>query len=126
MARLLWVATSNGVLFYWGLRFAPLSFGVLLCMVCLAGWILELSKRRLARAVNIGIPAILTCLMVSWVVGMPAIATFQHSQHLGEAYEGAFFILLLAGCPLCLAVITFLAYWLIDIEPSPSPTALGL
>src|ERR1700746_1138582 len=113
IVRLLWVATSNGLLFYWGLRFALnrrdglawLSFGIVLCILCLAGWILELRKYRIARVVNIGTPAALAGLMASSVVWLPLIAKFQHSQYVGEAYEGAGFMLLLAAYPLCLAII---------------------
>lgn len=134
IVRLLWVATSNGVLFYWGLRFARnrgdglawMSFGIVVCIVCLAGWILELRKYRIARVVNVGTPAALAVLMASSVIWLPLIAKFQHSQNMGEAYEGAAFMLLLAAYPLCLAIITFLAYWLIDIEPIPTATGLGL
>lgn len=93
---------------------------------CAAGIMFELRKQKIARAVNIGIPAILTGLMASSVVWLPIVAKLQHSEYPGEASVGAAFLLLFAGYPLCLATITFLAYWLIEIEPSATVTSFGL
>src|SRR6266481_2842259 len=112
MARLVWVLISNGLLFRWGLRlassradgFAWMLSGILLCSACVTGVIFELRKKKVARALNIGIPM---------------IAKLQHSQYPGEASEGAFFLLLFAAYPLCLAILTLVAYWLIEIEPGP-------
>jgi len=54
------------------------------------------------------------------------LARLQHDQYPGEASEGAAFLLLLAGYPICLAIITSVAYWLIEIEPNPTVTSLDL
>ncbi len=99
---------------------------MVLCSACLAGIVFEVRKREVARAWNIAIPTILAGLMISSVIWLPMVARLQHEQYPGEASEGAAFLLLFAGYPLILAVITFLAYWLIDIEPSPTITGLNL
>jgi hypothetical protein len=134
MTRLLWVVISNGLIFRWGLRvalsrtdgLASLLLGVLLCAACVTGAIFELRKKKVARNLNVGIPTILAGLMASSVLWLPMVAKLQHSQYPGEASEGAAFLLLFAGYPLCLAIITFMAYWLIEIDPSTTVTGLGL
>ena len=131
---MLWVAVSNGSLFFWGARFAASRrdglalqvLGTLLCFACLAGIVLEVRKRKVARTWNITIPAIVAGMMVSSVFWLPMLAKLQHYQYPGEASEGAAFLLLLAGYPICLAIITFVAYWLIEIEPNPTVTSLDL
>jgi hypothetical protein len=100
--------------------------GALLCVACVTGVILEVRKQGLARALNVGIPATLTALMASSLFWLPILAKLQHSEYPSEAAEGAVFLLLLAGIPLCLAIITFLMYWLVDIEPNRTVTQLGL
>lgn len=133
-ARLLWVATSNGLIFRWGLRGAlsgtddlpSMLLGIVVCGACLMGVIFEVRKKTVARALNIGIPTLLGVLMVSSLLWLPLVAKLQHWQYPGEASEGAAFLLLFSGYPLILAFFTFAAYWLIDIEPSPTITGLGL
>jgi hypothetical protein len=134
MARLLWVFTSNGLLFRWGLRvassrtdgLASMVLGILLCAACVTGTIFELRKKKVARVLNIGIPTIVAGFMIFSAVWVPMIAKLQHSQYPGEASEGAFFLLLFAGYPVCLAILTLGAYWLIEIEPSPTIGDLSL
>ncbi len=134
LARLLWVAISNGFLFWCGVRFAmyrenglaPIILGILICSACVTGAMSELRKQRIARAINIGIPALVAVLMVSYAIWLPLLAKFQHSQYIGETSEGAFFILLFALCPTGLAVVTCLAYSLIEIEPNQTVTSFRL
>jgi hypothetical protein len=133
-ARLAWVALSNGLLFWSGVRevldrsdgLVSILLGGSLCVACVTGVILEVRKQGVARALNIGIPTTVAALMASSFIWLPVLAKLQHSEYPGEAAEGAAFLLLFAGYPLCLAVITLLAYWLIDIEPNRTETGLGL
>ena len=133
-ARLLCVIVSNGFIFRWGLRIAwshtdalaTVILGILLCGASIAGIVFELGKRKIALLVNVGIPAILTALMVSSVLWLPLVAKLQHSEYPGEAVEGAVFLALLAGYPFCLAIVTLMAYWLIEIEPNSTVRGLDL
>jgi len=100
--------------------------GIMLCASCATGIIFELTKQKIARAVNIGVPTILAGLMASSVIWLPMIAKLRHYEYPGEASEGTAFLLLFAGYPLCLAIITFLAYWLIQIEPTPTVAGFRL
>jgi uncharacterized membrane protein required for colicin V production len=133
-ARLALVPISNGLLFWLGVRvvlhrsdgLTSMLLGALLCVACVTGVILEVRRQGAARALNIGIPTTVGALMASSFFWLPVLAKLQHSEYPGEAAEGAAFLLLFAGYPLCLAIITLLAYWLIDIEPSRTETGLGL
>ena len=134
IARLVWVLISDGLLFRWGLRvassradgLASMLPGILLCSACVTGVIFEVRKKKVARVLNIAIPSILAGLMISSVLWLQIAAKLRHSQYPGEASEGAFFVLLFAAYPLCLAILTSVAYWLIEIEPSPTVRSLGL
>jgi hypothetical protein len=134
MARLLWVAISNGFFFWWGVRFVldrengivPIILGILICSACVTGAMFELRKQKIARAINIGIPTIVAVLMVSYAIWLPMLAKSRHSQYVGETSEGAVFLLLFALCPICLAAVTYLVYSLIEIEPSQTVTSFGL
>lgn len=112
-ARLAWVAMSNGLFLVGragGLErsraLASMLLGTVLCAACVTGVILEVRKQRVARALNVGIPSTVTAFMASSVFWLPMLAKLQHSEYPSETAEGAVLLLLFAGIPLCLAVIT--------------------
>jgi hypothetical protein len=88
-ARLAWVAISNGLLCWSGVRvvlhrsdgLTSMLLGALLCVACVTGVILEVRKPGLARALNVGIPATVTALMASSLFWLPILAKLQHSEY---------------------------------------------
>jgi hypothetical protein len=130
LTRLLCVAISNALLFAGAVRLMPHELlwllGTLLCAGCVAGLVLEIALRKWAALFNIGLPAIVTAVMASSIVWMPALAFLQHDQYPAEAGEAAGFLLLFSGYPLCLTIIIGLAYRLIDVTPDRTVTSLGL
>jgi len=134
LARLLCVAVSNAALSAAAVRLvvhehslsAVFLLGTLLCAGRVAGLVFEIALRKWAAFFNIGLPAVVTAVMASSIVWMPALAHLQHAEYSAESSEGAAFVLLFSGYPLCLTIIVAFAYWLIDVEPDRTVTSLGL
>lgn len=130
LLRLLCVAVINFTLSVLALRLAlrsrsELSISLLATIVCLGsaiGIVLEALRNRWARIFNIGVPAIVTATMLASSVWFPFVAHMRNDPYVGEASEGAAFVLILAGVPFCLTLCVALVYWLIDIDPDPTVT----
>ena len=133
LARLAWVVICNAFLFWSAARviFPPedavfTALGVVVCVASGVGIALEAMKHRLAAAVNIGTSALVTVFLATAILRLPALAAHEASGSVGEAAEGAGFLLIFSLIPLCLTLVTGLLYRVVDIEPERSSIRLGL
>ncbi len=141
--RLAWVGLCNGFLFLCaakvlidivsvgGSHFPPEDilvslFAANVCVASVVGFTLELLKHRLAKPLNISTPACVGVLMATSIIWLPMLASHEPNGLQGEAAEGAGFLVILSLIPICLAAITGMAYWAIDIAPDRTSTTLGL
>lgn len=129
--RFVWVGLCNGCLFVAGVEsLLPTEeivwrvFGAIVCIASVTGIVLELLKHRLAQVVNVATPTLVAVVMATSIKWIPILAAYE--GHPGDADEGAIFLLIFSLVPLCFALITGVAYWVIDIEPDRSSTRLGL
>jgi len=92
-------------------------FAMAVCAGVLGGIAFEIGKGSAARALNVGVPAILGGVLASSFIWLPTLAKIQHWEHPGDAYEGAPYLFVFSLLPLFLACVMELAYRLIDIQP---------
>src|SRR4051794_18502096 len=123
LLRIFVVVTSNGILFYFAMRALRRPSEVLfwrasevvLCAGSLLGVSLEVAKHKVARILNVGVPAVTGIVLASSVVWLPMLAQAQHSEHPTDAYEAAPFLLVFSLVPFFLACTVELADRLLDI-----------
>ena len=88
------------------------------CAGLALGVIFELSHRKAARLLNVGIPVVAGVVLASSVIWLPILAKAQHWEHPGDAYEGAPFLLIFSLVPFFLAAMTEVMYRVIDVSPN--------
>jgi hypothetical protein len=120
------IIISNGILFFFAvtdllshsevLYWRVFAGGV--CAGLALGVLFELSNRKAARLLNVGIPALAGIVLASSVIWLPILAKTQHWEHPGDAYEGAPFLLIFSLVPFFLAAMTEVMYRVIDVSPN--------
>jgi len=125
-SRLVLVTICDGILFFFAAKklLNPSEglfwrmFAMAVCAGVLGGIVLEIGKRKAARTLNVGIPAILGTILASSLVWLPMLAKLQHWEHPGDAYVGAPYLFGFSLLPLFLACVVELGYRLTNISPN--------
>lgn len=133
LTRLAWVVICNAFLFWSASRviFPPedavfATLGVVVCLASGLGIALEAMKHPLAAILNVGTSALVTVFLATAIFWLPVLAAHEPGGSVGEAAEGAGFLLIFSLIPLCLTLITGVLYHVVDIEADRSSIRLGL
>jgi hypothetical protein len=128
------IIVSNGTLFYFAMRnlLNPHEllywriFAVVVCAGLIGGVVLEIRNQRVARIVNVAVPAGVGVILASSIVWLPMLARVQQWEHPTDAAEGSPFLLVFSLVPFFLACVAELTYRILDdIDSNKGPTTLA-
>jgi hypothetical protein len=117
LIRITCVLVSNGLILFFGARLlfaygavtaGEVRFdkvlGAIACSWCLLGFVAEILRKPWAKRINIALPATVAVFMLSTPIWLPRVTND------GDRFDAALGFAFLAIAPICLAVLSYLAY----------------